>query len=415
VRRIAPLLLTGLLAALAAPVVARERPQAEPYAGIRTLLERRQEAMLEGEERAFMATVDRSNPRFVERQRLLFEGFQRIGLTEYRVELTDRYWPELTTDLEVDDYGSAAQPTVLHIEERYRLRGFDEQPTVEDLYLTFVRRGGEWLVASDSDLADLMLLTGRKLWEFGPIETQRSEHFLYVSHPDLSSAGQAILRSAEQALGRLNDAWPLPWSRRVVLFAPSTTGELRRVLQATFDLDVFVAFAYSSVDRERDYDLAGHRIIFNWENFSQHDESVQQTILVHELLHVATRELTGPMVPAFVEEGLAEWASEGGSTYQLNRRIANATFDRELPRDYQFFAGPDEDILLSYEESYTAARYAVARYGTDAVTRMYRILGGVRLDPGTPLYHVDQAMREAFGTSLETFEDRWATWVLDTL
>jgi len=408
-------MLAGLLAALAAPVIAEEQPQAEPYSGIQALLERRQEAMLEGDRQTFMATVDDSDTRFVKRQRLLFEGFQRIGLTEYRLELTDRYWPELTTDREVEKYGGAVQPTVLHIEERYRLRAFDEQPALDDLYLTFVRRGGEWLVASDSDLADLMLLTGRKLWEFGPIETQRSEHFLYVSHPDLRSAGHAILGSAEQALGRLNDAWPLPWPRQVVLFAPSTTEELRRILQATFDLDVFVAFAYSSVDRETDYDLAGHRIIFNWENFSQHAEEVQQTILVHELLHVATRELTGPMVPAFVDEGLAEWASKGGSTYLLNRRIANATFDRELPRDYQFFTGPDDDILLSYEESYTAAQYAVARYGADAVSRMYRILGGVRQEPGTPLYHVDQAMQEAFGTDLETFEDRWATWVLDTL
>jgi hypothetical protein len=415
VRRIAPLLLAGLLAAVAAPVVAEERPQAEPYAGIRALLEQRQEAMLGGDERDFMATVDGSHPGFEERQRLLFEGFQRIGLTEYRLELTDRYWPELTTGREVAEYGSAARPTLLHVEERYRLRGFDAQPALDDLYLTFVRRGGEWLVASDSDLADLMLLTGRKLWEFGPIETQRSEHFLYLSHPDRRSAGQAILGSAEQALSRLNEAWPLPWSRQVVLLAPSSTEELRRILQATFDLDVFVAFAYSSVDRRLDYDLTGHRIIFNWENFSQHDETVQQTILVHELLHVATREMTGPMVPAFVEEGLAEWASKGGSTYQLNRRVAGATFDRELPRDYQFFTGPDEDILLSYEESYTAARYAVARYGTDAVARMYRILGGVRQEPGTPLYHVDRAMRRAFGTDLETFQDRWATWVLDTL
>jgi hypothetical protein len=415
VRRIVPLLLAGLLAALAVPVVAEERPQAELYSGVRALLERRQEAMLEGDRRAFMTTVDYANDRFVRRQRLLFEGFQRIGLSEYRLELTDRYWPELTTDREVAKYGSEFQPTVLHVEERYQLRGFDRQPAVEDLYLTFVRRAGEWLVASDSDLADLMLLTARKLWEFGPIDVQRSEHFLYVSHPDLRSAGQAILGSAERALGRLNDAWPLPWSRQVVLLAPSSTEELRRILQATFDLDVFVAFAYSSVDRERDFDLAGQRVIFNWENFSQHDEAVQQTILVHELLHVATRELTGPMVPAFIEEGLAEWASEGGSTYLLNRRIANATFDRELPRDYQFFTGSDEDILLSYQESFTAAQYAMARYGRDAVARMYRILGGVRMEAGTPLYHVGQAMREAFGTDLETFEDRWASWVLETL
>ena len=411
-RRVAVLLLVALL-----PASARAQepsPPPEPFAGIQAMLDRRAEAMLASDEAAFMATIDRADPAFVRRQRLLFDGFQRIGLAAYRLEVTDRYWPELTTDLEVSEYGAAADPTVLHVEERYRLRGFDPQPALDDLFLTFVRRGGEWLMASDTDLSDLTVYTARKLWEFGPIETQRSEHFLYVSHPDLRSAGGAILASAEQALDIVIEAWPLPWSRRVVLLAPSTTGELRRIIQATFDLDVFVAFAYSSLDRAVDYDLTGHRVIFNWPNFSRYTEETQQSILAHELLHVATREDTGPMVPTFVEEGIADWVGGSGLS-SLIGRVDAGDFDRRLPRDHEFITGSSEDILLSYDESLAAATYAEQRYGIRAVARMYRLLGDVRLAVGTPVHHVHRAMRSALGTGLERFESGWADWVMESL
>jgi hypothetical protein len=412
VRPVLALLVAGVVATSGASAGTDARRQADPLTGIQELLDRRTEAMLAGDRDAFLETIDPADDRFAARQRFLFDGFQALGLAEYRLELTDRYWPELTTRKETAEHGLGAR--VLHVEERYRLRGFDPQPVVEDLFLTFVPRGETWVIASDDDLADLALKTARKLWEFGPIDTQRSEHFLYVSPPDLRPAGPPILSSAEAALEELDEMWPLDWPRRVVLLAPSSTQQLRRILQATFDLDVFVAFAYSSVDRAQDYRLAGHRVIFNWDNFSRYSAQVQQSILVHELLHVATREVTGPLVPTFLEEGLAEWVSDG-NTDQLEPRVDSGTFDRELPRDFEFITGPGVEILLSYDESYTATLYAVRRYGVDAVVRMYRHVGAVRLEPGTPFHHVDRAMRKAFGTDLETFQQGWAGWVEDQL
>ena len=71
-RRIAALGVAALLALAAIPAGAGERFGAtEPYPGIRALLDRRAEAMLAGDEGAFMATVDRANPAFVRRQSTL--------------------------------------------------------------------------------------------------------------------------------------------------------------------------------------------------------------------------------------------------------------------------------------------------------------------------------------------------------
>jgi hypothetical protein len=412
VRRLALLALASVLTAPALPTV---RAQEELYAGIRSMLERRAEAVRAGDEEAFMATVAGIDPRFEERQRLMIRGFEDLGVSEYGLEISDRFWPELTTPREVAKYGRRARPTILHVEERYRIEGYDPQLALEDLYLTFVRTDEGWKVASDVDLEDVGLWSGRKLWEYDPVITRASDHFLYVSHPEQAGAADDILDAAERALGTVEDRWPLPWRKRALILAPTSSEELRRVIQATFDVENFVAFAYSSVDRRVDFDLVGHRIILNWPNFSRYDLGIQERILAHELLHLATRELTGPMVPGFVDEGIAEWVAGDTDTSEISRRLAAATWDHELPRDYEFITGEGADVTLQYQESFTSAEYAIDRYGMRDVAEFYEILGESRLAPGTPRYHVDQAMRAVFGLGYPQFEARWADWVEDNL
>jgi hypothetical protein len=383
----------------------------DPAAEIQDLLNARAEAMLAGDRAAFLSTVDDADPAFQERQRRLFDGFQELGVASYRLHLTTKYWPELTTSRERTRYGNAADPHLFHVEERYRLPGYDAEPALEDLFLTFIRRDDRWVVVSDTDLDDLTLYSGRKLWENGPIVSRRSDHFVYVSHPDLASASDTILEQAERALDHVDQRWPLAWHQRVPIFAPSSTEELRRIIQATFDLDVFVAFAYSGVDRARGWDLVGHRIILNWPNFSRFPDTTQEDILTHELLHIATREYNGPAVATWVDEGVAEWVSGDTDDFYLTEAVVERSFDRRLPRDFEFITGPDDEILGAYEESSHGARYAVERFGPDEVADFYRLLGRARVAPGTSRYHVDRAMQATWGLSFDAFQTRWADWV----
>jgi hypothetical protein len=220
-----------------------------------------------------------------------------------------------------------------------------------------------------------------------------------------------MLDLAERALVRVDQRWPLAWHQRVPIFAPSSTEELRRIIQATFDLDVFVAFAYSGVDRARGWDLVGHRIILNWPTFSRFPDTTQEDILTHELLHIATREYNGPAVATWVDEGVAEWVSGDTDDFYLTQAVVERTFDRRLPRDFEFITGEDADILGAYEESSTGARYAVERFSSDEVADFYRLLGRVRVALGTSRYHVDRAMQATWGLSFDAFQTRWADWV----
>ncbi|HVM12055.1 MAG TPA: hypothetical protein VM638_06235, partial [Actinomycetota bacterium] len=336
----------------------------------------------------------------------LFDGFQRLGLAEYRLDLGS-VAGDLATDRERRRYGGEVR--ILHVEERSRLRGLDPQPAVEDLYLTFVRRGGRWLVASDRDLEDVGLLSARRLWEIGPVEARREGRFVYVAHPEVAEAAAAVIGSAEPAMQRVVERWPRPWHRRVAIIAPRDTDQLGRLIQATFDLDAFVAFAASGVERGADWDLVGHRILLNWPSFSSHAEGSRERILTHELLHVATREDAGPMIPIFVEEGLAEWVTDERSGDVLG--AVPARFDGRLPLDHEFTTGTPGEIRGAYLASASAIGYAVERFGIERTVELYRRLGAVRREPGTWRYHTDRAMREAWGVGYRRFERDWVRWV----
>ncbi|HEX9891377.1 MAG TPA: hypothetical protein VGB28_04890 [Actinomycetota bacterium] len=408
-RRNLGLLLAVVAVSWLAPASAQE-PGA--LAQITALLEDRARAMHEGDRAGWMAPLADDDPAFVRRQGFLFDGFQELGLADFRLDLGTT-WPELTGRRERRAYRDDVK--VLHVEERSRIRGYDRQPSLEDQYLTFVRRGGRWLLVSDSDLGDLAIMSGRRLWENGPIATRRSEHFVYVSHPGLTSSAGPVLEAAERALRRVERVWPLPWRKKVMILAPSSTGELERMIQATFDLDVFVAFAASGVDRATDWDLVGHRIMLNRSTFEGRSPSSNEEILTHELLHIATREDAGPMTSIFVEEGVAEWVTGGASTSLLASAVRSGDFDRRLPLDHEFTAGSGTEIVTAYQESSTAITFAADAYGDRAISAFYRTLGEPRRDAGTWRYHADRAMRQAFGVGYRRFEKAWAGWVEEEL
>jgi hypothetical protein len=122
--------------------------------------------------------------------------------------------------------------------------------------------------------------------------------------------------------------------------------------------------------------------------------------------------VSGPFVPAFVEEGIAEYVrheGNAGGLEFLESEAASGRFDGRLPEDYQFTVGAGIDIFRSYQESYSAVRFFIRRWGLRAFTRFYRLLGRQRIGPGTAEYHVDRALRVTIGLDMDEFERAWAS------
>lgn len=369
-----------------------------------------------GDRAEFMSTVARDSIEFVQRQRQLFEWMRRVPLASYRLVAKWDRFGDLARPSDVDRYANADAVVIPVTEERYRIAGYDPQPAVEDMFYTFVERDGRWLIAEDTDLDDLTLYTARHLWDFGPVRELSSEHFLLLQHPcppeiPCPSVGRELLSLAEEALDRVGRYWRAPWHRKVVLLVPGSEEELRRMIQATFELDDFVAFAYSTVDLAHGIDYTGHRIVLNPGNFIGRSSSSSLVILAHELVHIATRSRSGPFVPLFVEEGIADYVGNDADTDALaffNSDIAGGLFTGLIPEDFEFTIGSGEDIFRSYQNSQSAVRFFVERFGLGDLVRFYKRLGRVEVAPGTPRYHLDRSLRDVIGLGFDRFQSEWS-------
>ena len=404
-----------LLAAVALTPLEHAPAAPDRRAAIQALLDARAAAIRDGDRSAFLATLASDSTRFVARQKAFFDRIQTLPLASYRlVAVWDRLG-DLARPSDRARYPDADGIAIPVTEERYRIRGFDRAEAIEDAYFTFVRRGDEWLIAEDTDLDDLTLYTGRHLWDLGPVEKARSRHLLQLSHPCESSScpsrAHDYLALSEQALERVDSYWTAPWSRDVVLLIPDDQAELRRLIQATFDLDDFVAFAYSSVDVEDGITYTGHRMILNPPGFSGRSDETVVRILAHELLHIATRHSAGPFIPFFVDEGIAEYvgtAADPGPLAFFESEVAAGRFDGALPADYQFTVGTATEIYRNYQKSYSAVRFFVDRWGLRGLIRFYRVLGSKQIVPGTAEYHVSNALKKVTGMDVHAFEEAWA-------
>ena len=388
----------------------------EDRAAIQRLLDDRAAAIRDGDRAAFAATLAPDSRDFVARQKAFFDRVSTLPLASYRLVAGWDRFGDLARPSDRAEYDDAEEVSIPLTEERYRIRGIDRDEAVEDTYFTFVKRGGEWSIAEDTDLEDLTLYSGRHLWDFGEVESARSRHLLQLSHP--CAAGGACpatahpcLPLAERALARVENYWKAPWKRDMVLLIPDDEAELRRLIQATFDLEDFVAFAYSSVDVSESVEYTGHRMIVNPDAFAGRSEETVVSILAHEMLHVASRYSSGPFVPFFVDEGIADYVGTAGDPGALSfftQDVAAGNFDGRLPADYQFTVGTGTEIYRSYQESQSAVRFFIDRWGLRVFTRFYRSLGAKKIVPGTAEYHLSRSLEKATGLDLQEFEKAWA-------
>jgi hypothetical protein len=385
-------------------------PAAELQPLIEAVLSKRARAVREEDRRAFLASVDPRAKAFRKQQRRIFRRLTSLPLGRYELTVTSGE-KDFSKPRHARNHEAVDDVFIPEVEEIYRFKGLDDAGFVNDLYFTFVLRNDSWLIAADDDLRGKST-TDRNPWDFGPLTTSRSKHFLLVQHPcrtiGCTDVGESFLQLAEAALTRVDARWLEPWNRRVVVFVTSTQEELRAILDVKFDVGRFVAFSYAP-NRSRGYSPA--RIVVNREGLSGRSSESLLVVLAHELTHVATRRPSGPHIPLWVEEGLAEWVSRApGDSADLyfNDQTASGAVTPALPKDRDFRRSGEEQLFLHYQSSRSAVRYFIERYGYERFVRFYKALGNSRDRHGSSEKHVGRTMRRFTGVGLREFEAQWA-------
>ena len=328
-----------------------------------------------------------------------------LPLATYDLRLDDSL-PDLSTQPVRDANPGDVQ--VVYVVEELAFDGFDPTPAAEDLFLTVRDTGDGWQVVGDEDAEPLGFVSVDHLWDHGPVTVTRAGPLMAVHHPDGPDV-TTLLEDAARALAEADQRWPLDWPGRVPIVVPRDQDELAELLHVTFDLSNFVAFATAtSVGERGEVALTGSRVVVNPARFLDRSPQTRQRILVHELVHVATRPVAGPRLPSWLEEGVAQAIGEQQSTTGTALLDGTPSTSLQLPTDGQFTIGGQARIHLSYQVAWGFVDHLVDTYGVQAVGDFYAAAGRGSIGrPGTVDHHVDRAARQVFGAPLTTLVDQW--------
>ena len=404
------------VAAAPAPVrpAARKAPAQTPEAGVTALLRSRARAVLGHDRKAFLATVDPKAGGFRSRQAALFDALADVPLTHWSYALD-------TSDVQRADprlrrrYGTWWAPKVTL---RHALQGIDADPSESTQHLTFVRRSSRWYVAADDDFAGRGDTSERLIWDTGPVSVVRGRRSLVLGHPGSLAEMRRLATEVDAAVPRVTAVWGSGWKQRVAVVVPASQRELGTLVQARGALTPIAALALAGPVRSGTA-RGGDRILVNPPNMARLGPLGRQVVLTHEVTHVASRAATGPLVPSWLAEGLADHVGflDSGvpvrlAAEELGDDVRAGRTPTSLPSD-RAFNGDNPDLAQAYEGSWLAVELLVQRYGERRMLRFYRALGEV--ERGERAAVLDEVLRAELGTSTRELVAAWRASLRDRL
>ena len=397
--------LAFLLPASTAPARQAQAPSIEDVpAPIVDLLRDYAHAFKDHDAELLNATV---GPQLIERERAALANAQRVPFTSFEITPLTQYSGDLASERVKARY-PGEQIATYHVVEETRI-GSETDTYEEDGAFTFLReedRDGYdgWRLVSKSDIDVLGFFSPVHLWDEDEVSVVNSRRFILLTHPSTVDVLRPVLDVAEEAYDRMAAFWPGEQNHRYVIIAPSTTAELGRILHETVDLGKFVAFVAAGADRSSGWEPTGPRMFVHLSHLTNYGKDGQLEIIAHELIHAVTREVSGPQIPTWVEEGLANFG--GGEGGRPSRASLGPTPDT-FPSNDRFVTGPVQGIQAVYDQAQVAIETLDAAKGRNEVAEFYTELGSRRVVAGTHEYHVRDSIARSAGWSMEAWVDAW--------
>lgn len=342
------------------------QPTDEDRTEIRELLRARAAAVEDGDEDAFLATVDPSDDELVDQQRTLFGNLARLPVAslDYAVDDAAGLPP---ADLDGDD--PTFRPGVI---ERVRLSGVDQAPVGNLLEDTFVQRDGRWLLGAETlagDYPDGEEPQSRP-WGGGvALAVARRGDLLVLVDRDERAAAD---RLAEVVEGYIRaDARALGIAARYDLLVDATTsGSVQMMNTLDESQAAAVTFPVFALDGGGDaVRLGGLRVKINPDELEAY--SANEFVLRHELVHFLTFRRLGAW-PTWLAEGLADYVATLPRPFAAGPAgVGSAYFEdlrKALPTKAKWGLDPPADYLIAR----AAVTYLAETYGMAEVLALGR-------------------------------------------
>ena len=308
------------------------------------------------------------------------------------------------------------------VTESYELSGVDFKPVTGTRYLTFVERGGKWLLSSDSDGAaagltpDTELDQGIQIWDQGPVSVVHGSRSLVIG-----LGGEQRLRPfadlADHAAAKAAAVWGAAgWKGEVVVIVPMTQAQVETLLDSAPGSLAGVVAITAGEGGQALTAAPASRVLVNPEAFDGEAPDAWQFFFDHELTHVATRAWTTSAVPLWISEGAADYTGYLGSSIATDRRfleLANAVSkDHWQPQSLPTtddFAGSGDSVSRTYQISNLACALIAQRYGQAKLVAFYKAVGTAPAGTADP---VDHAFGTVLGTTTADFTVKWRAFVV---
>ncbi len=326
--------LLGPGSAVASPSPSATRPTTPPTTA-RELLDERAEAVLVGDEKAFLAAVVRDDRSFVASQRRLFRNLRALPLAalDFRAEGTHT------------------------VRRSVRLAGFDTAPVRGPAGFAVERRAGRVVVVpavgADQQPHDP--------WDLTTVRVLRRDGVLLLYDDDVASQADDLVDAVAGGIGDVASAVPEEWRQRAVVYAFRDAGVVASYAQVPGgNVDHLGALTFPVRSGTR---VVGQRIAL-LPTALDADTTALGRVVRHELTHVAlgTRD---DALPLWLAEGIAEYVA-ATSIPPSRQRIATLAVDRARDGSYRLPGSTsfhDAEQGLHYSEAWMACDYLAHAQG----------------------------------------------------
>jgi hypothetical protein len=375
-------------------------PQSPRLGLVRATVDALLKAASTGDHSRFDRLISDQDPDFRDRAQLLYDNLSTLPLTrlQMRMEPTEFVLSDARRQL----LGPSAwvQRGVV----TWRLAG-DGAEVEHVVWLTFLETAGEVKVAGTVDEPSGSVGEQKPSWWLGPLAARELDGVTL-----LAGTGQSLdrwVKLAGAALVNVRQGLPdglgLSWNRHVVIEVPANERDFASVLGKP-------GGSYASIAAVTHRAAGGEaiRIVVNPKTAKLTSSGVQ-SVLEHEMVHVATRSPDSP-APTWAEEGLAEWVSiqahpgqRSEAADEVLARVRDDGAPSSFPSDRQFQVGA-RNLQRAYAEAWLACRFIADQYSQARLGRFY-----AELARGSS---VDEASRSTLQLSEAELTAGWRAYLV---
>ncbi|SEB44487.1 hypothetical protein SAMN04489844_0096 [Nocardioides exalbidus] len=360
------------------------------------LVEEREQALVDGDRDAFLATVDPGAEAFATSQARWWDNVARLPATDFSLELGDE---GVMTRISGD--GDLQLP----IDFTMRLDGYDEHPVTQPLIYTFVGDEDEVRLTNDRNLqSDAATGWVPAPWDVTTITVEESDGVLGVFDDETRAGSDDIQADIVAARDAIEPLLP-PWSGRVVAYDISDTDAIDDMSTMTIEQTGGVAFpVLSRPDRRR---VAAYRFAVNPTNLGGGLE--RDLLMRHELVHVA---LAGrdDWSPVWLAEGTAEYVARA-ATYSVAQRRFDYFSTLDGRPGLRLRMGTDfyqrGETWLNYELAGLVCDYLASTRGDDV---LWGLMDTFRGRSFATFGEADDLLRSELGLSSGQLRDSALAW-----